>query len=145
MKKYVICTSLEEQSLATLKKLKKVIDLQQAEVHVVTIFEIKLYNVDLAPYVYPSESQYPAIEKSAESILTTLAASLEIKKEKLITKCLFSSSMENAIKEYLVDVDADLVISATRGKHGLEGFFSSSFTDYLCKFSPCDILVLRPE
>jgi nucleotide-binding universal stress UspA family protein len=48
------------------------------------------------------------------------------------------------INYYLKEVKADLVVTATKGKHGIDGFFSSSFTDYLCKFSPCDVLVMRP-
>lgn len=45
--------------------------------------------------------------------------------------------------EYLKEVKADLVITATRGKHGIEGLFSSSFTDHLVKHAPCNVLTLR--
>jgi nucleotide-binding universal stress UspA family protein len=52
-------------------------------------------------------------------------------------------------EEELIDIlkatQATLVVVATRGKHGFEGLFHSSFTDYMVKFAPCDVFVVRPE
>lgn len=52
-------------------------------------------------------------------------------------------------EEELIDIlkreHATLVVVATRGKHGFEGLFHSSFTDYMVKFAPCDVFVVRPE
>jgi nucleotide-binding universal stress UspA family protein len=52
---------------------------------------------------------------------------------------------EQELVEILKRLKATLVVVATRGKHGFEGFFHSSFTDYMVKFSPCDVFVVRPE
>lgn len=144
MKNYVLCTTMEEQSLDTLKRIGSTLDLQNAIVHIVTIVEIKVYNMELAPFVYPSEDQYTEIESSAKILMNSLATTLGLKKENIRINCFFDSNRETRIKKYLIDEKADLVVSATRGKHGIDGFFSSSFTDYLCKFSPCDVLVMRP-
>ena len=103
-----------------------------------------MYNSDLVPYVYPYEDQYPAIEQATLSILDSLGESLGIQKNRLISKCFFTYDHKEKMVEYLKEVNANLVVSATRGKSGLAGFFSSSFTEHLCKFSPCDVLVLRP-
>lgn len=37
-----------------------------------------------------------------------------------------------------------LLVLATRGKHGFDGLFHSSFADYMIKFAPCDVYIVRP-
>lgn len=145
MKTYVLCTTLEQHSIDTLKKVKDIFNLNQAVIHFITIFEIQIYNLDYIPYIYPSESQYEEMESAAEVVMNSLAQSLGVKKENTVINCFFDSNRENKIKNYLTEVEADLVVTATRGKHGIDGLFSSSFTDFLCKFSPCDVLVMRPS
>lgn len=145
MKNYVLCTSLEEASIDTLKKLKNDIELKDTNIHIITVIEKQIYTVDFAPYIYPIETQYPSIEASALDLLKTLGQSLGVEEKNIFCKCFIEYDREKTVKDYLDKVKADLVIVATRGKHGVEGFFSSSFTDYLCKFSPCDVLVMRPR
>lgn len=144
MKTYVLCSSLEEDSHETLKKIKNDISLANVKLHIITVIEKQIYTVEMAPYIYPVESQYPAMEASALELLKTLGNDLGVDPENIVYKCFIEYDREKTVKDYLKAVSADLVVVATRGKHGLEGFFSSSFTDYLCKFSPCDVLVLRP-
>ena len=145
MKNYVIWTTLADDSLTTLKNLKNDIDLKNAKIHIITIVEKQIYTVELAAYVYPVENQYPAIESSALTILNSLARDLGVTQDQVTCKCFFEYDREKKVKEYINDVKANLVVVATRGKHGVEGFFSSSFADFLCKFSPCDVLVMRPK
>ncbi|AUN97746.1 universal stress protein [Bacteriovorax stolpii] len=145
MKNYVLCASLEEDSIKTLAKLKRDLDLTDAKVHFVTVIEIQVYNSELSAYVYPVESQYAEIESSAVAIQKNLAKTLGVPEAQATFKCFFDHSPEAKVKDYLEKVNADLVVTATRGRHGIAGFFSSSFTDFLCKYSPCDILVLRPS
>lgn len=52
---------------------------------------------------------------------------------------------EEEVIDILKERRATLVVVATRGKHGFEGLFHSSFTDYMVKFAPCDVFVVRPE
>ena len=52
---------------------------------------------------------------------------------------------EELVVDYLKKNKASLIVVATRGKHGFEGLFHSSFTDYMVKFSPCDVFVVRPS
>lgn len=145
MKNIVICTDLNQNSLDTLKTLPRNLDLKEAIVHFVHVFEIHMYNADIVPVIYPTEAQYPEIEQSTLGILDKLAHDLGIKEDQVRLKCFFSHSREERISGYLNDVQADLVVVATRGKHGIQGFFSSSLADFLCKYSPCDVLVLRPK
>lgn len=145
MKNIVICTDLNQNSLDTLKTLARNLDLKEAIVHFVHVFEIHMYNADIVPVIYPTEAQYPEIEQSTLGILDKLAHDLGAKEDQVRLKCFFSHSREERISSYLNDVQADLVVVATRGKHGIQGFFSSSLADFLCKYSPCDVLVLRPK
>lgn len=52
---------------------------------------------------------------------------------------------EEDIVNTLKRINATLIVVATRGKHGFEGLFHSSFTDYMVKFAPCDVFVVRPS
>ena len=104
-----------------------------------------MYNADIVPVIFPTEVQYPDIEASTLAILDKLSKELSIKPEQTQLKCYFSHSREEKIISYIKEVEADLVVVATRGKHGIEGFFSSSLADFLCKYSPCDVLVVRPK
>ncbi|MFA6236010.1 MAG: universal stress protein [Bacteriovorax sp.] len=148
MKNIVICTDLNQNSIDTLKTLPRNLDLltfKDATVHFVHVFEIHMYNADIVPVIYPTEVQYPEIEQSTLGILNKLAHDIGIKDDHLKVHCFFSHSREEKISSYLKDVNADLTVVATRGKHGIEGFFSSSLADFLCKYSPCDVLVVRPK
>jgi nucleotide-binding universal stress UspA family protein len=145
MKKIVMCVDLNQPCIDTLKTLATKIDLKYARVYLVHIFENQLYNADLVPFVFPLPEQHQAIEKSAIGILERLGKDLDLVQENVKAKCFFSFSREQKIKEYLHEVDADLVVLATRGRHGIAGFFSSSLADFLCKYSPCDVFVLRPN
>lgn len=145
MKSIVLCVDLNQDCLDTLKSLPKTLDIKNAKVHLVHAFEIHFYNIDLLPVVYPTEEQYPEIEKSTKTILNQLGADLGIDPRNLVTECYFTHSREEKIKEYLSDVNAGLAVVATRGRHGIEGLFSSSLADFLVKYSPCNVLVMRPH
>lgn len=145
MKNIVICADLNEASLARIRDLRHDIDLKHAKIHIVHVFEIQYYVAEFTPYVFPSEEQYSAMEKSTLGILEKLGSDLGCSKENLELKCYFGRSSEEKILEYLNISHADLAVVATRGKHGIDGLFSSSLTDFLTKYSPCDVLVLRPR
>jgi nucleotide-binding universal stress UspA family protein len=144
MKNIVICADLNQASLDTLKKFHRHHDYKHVMLHFVHVFEIRIYNADIVPVIFPTESQYAEIEKSSLAILKNLAHDMGVRDDQVQLKCFFSHSREEKIKSYLDEVKAELAVVATRGKHGIEGFFSSSLADFLCKYSPCDVLVLRP-
>lgn len=144
MKSIVLCVDLNQKCLDTLRQLPKTLNLNNVKVHLVHAFEIHFYNVDLLPVVYPTEEQYPDIEKSTLNILRQLGADLGLEPANLEMHCYFTHSREQRIKEYFEEVNADLGVVATRGQHGIEGLFSSSLADFLVKYSPCHVLVMRP-
>jgi nucleotide-binding universal stress UspA family protein len=145
MKNVVLCVDLNEETLNRLKKIHEDIDLKHSKIHLVHVFEIQYYMSEFTPFVFPTENQYSEMEKSTLSILEKFSLDLGINKENVILKCFFARSREEKLIEYLNDAKANLAVVATRGKHGVDGLFVSSVTDYLCKYSPCDVLVLRPN
>jgi nucleotide-binding universal stress UspA family protein len=145
MRNIVICADINEKSIETLKSLNQNIYLENSQVHLLHVFEIQMYNADIVPVIFPTEVQYPDIELSTIRNLDKLAIDLGIRSDQTHLKCFFTHSREEKIISYINEVNADLVIVATRGKHGIEGFFSSSLSDFLCKYSPCDVLVIRPK
>ena len=145
MRNVVVCADLKEECLNVLKTLGQKIDLKAAKVHLVHAFEIQSGVMEFATFVYPTEDQYPEIESSVLDLLENLRKDMGLTIEQTEKHCYFAHKKQTAIKDYIDKKEADLVVLSTRGKHGLEGFFASSLADYLCKYSPCDVLVLRPK
>ncbi|CAH1075488.1 universal stress protein [Candidatus Nitrotoga sp. 1052] len=58
---------------------------------------------------------------------------------------LFAQSPAERLAEYAKEINAGMIVVATRNKRGFSGLFLSSFADRLLKLSPCDVLVLRPN
>ncbi len=147
MREIVLCATLTDQSLDLIKHLKGSPLLNDARVHIVHCFEIQVYTNEFSPYIYPTEDKYPELTDAAKGILQNVED--ELKKShpnnEYVKEVYFSQSPKQKIKEYLADINADLVVVATRGKHGIEGLFTSSFAEFLVKYSPCDIHILRPK
>ncbi len=145
MKNYVLCVQLDNECPAILNRLKGDIELRHSRIHLVSVVEIKVYSSEFATFTYPVESQYKEIEEAALRTLTNLQHVLGLVDSQVVKKCFFDFDPQTKIKHYLNEVDAQLVVTASRGKHGIEGLFSSSFSDFLIKHSPCDVLVMRPN
>lgn len=143
MKNYVLCTTLDNECLNSLKNIRHKVDLKNTIVHIVTVVKLNIYHIDLSPYIYPTEIQYANMEMKAIDKMKDLGDSLGLDSDKIVYKCFFEYDKKEIIKKYIEEVNADLVVVATRGKYGIPGLFSSSLADFLCKFSPCDIFVMR--
>lgn len=143
MKNVVLSVALNDSSINLLKSLKGSELINNAHVHLVHCFEIHLYASDFTPFVFPGEDKYPEIESATKVILKNLAEELGIKS--FTTEVFFSSTPKKKMIDYLKEKKTELIIVATRGKHGIEGLFSSSFAEHLLKFSPCDVHILRPR
>lgn len=145
MKNIVVLTALNDDSINLIKTFKDNPILQGATLHFYHCFEINIYTTDLSPYIYPTEEQYEEIKKSSINILKEIAAEVATSSNKTQFQCEFSQSPKQKAIEYLQSINADCAIVATRGKHGIEGLFSSSFAEHLVKFSPCDIYILKEK
>jgi nucleotide-binding universal stress UspA family protein len=145
IKNYVLCTNLEAEGLKSLERVIYDLDVKNSVIHIVRIVEIQTFGNEHYSGVYPEEKDYPALETYTYEKTFRLEEKLKLNHAKVINKCFFEINREDKILNYLKEINADLVVTATRGKHGIDGFFSSSFTDFLCKFSPCDVLVMREK
>jgi nucleotide-binding universal stress UspA family protein len=92
-------------------------------------------------------------EKTYETMKTTLQKYLRDEAKKIFSNDFkgevsvhlsIHSHPEDEMVNILKHINSRLVVVATEGKHGLEGFFHNSFTDHLVRFAPCDVYVVRP-
>ncbi|MGE3611302.1 MAG: universal stress protein [Bacteriovoracaceae bacterium] len=93
-------------------------------------------------------------EKTYKEMIPTLERFLRDEAQKIIPpvykgELFFHLEIDFHPEDYFINlikkVNASLAVVSTRGKHGFEGLFHSSFTEHLIKFSPCDVYVVRPE
>lgn len=58
---------------------------------------------------------------------------------------IFAQSPAEQLAKHAKEINAGMIVIATRNKRGFAGLFLSSFADRILKLSPCDVLVLRPN
>lgn len=145
-KKIVIAVNLDQKDQKPLERLKNTPWFENTEVHFVYVLECAYYGVGLTAYYYPPTSEFPRIKKEVTQHLTKLSRKIfpHTGEQKIVVKCLFEQDAKESFCQYAKSVKADMVIVATRGKKGIKGFFDSSFARYLSKYSPADLLILRP-
>ncbi len=143
--KVVIAVDMNEASLKTLSQLSNFIFPKDSEIHLVHVFELSFFSFDFIPSLQPTPENYFLLEKTIEEKLVKIKKQLGLDHhEKVVLKCLIS---ENAKQEFLNYADksgATLIIAASQEKEGLKGFFESSFTNFLNKFSKANLIILRP-
>ena len=146
--KVVVAVNFNKDTLETLHTLKKMNNiLGEAEIHFVHVFEVMVYSFDLTSRIWPDEGEQAKIKHDVESRLCKLTEEILPKghNHKIVIECFFDVNPKEKLCDYIKDIHASMAIVATRGKKGIQGFFDSSFAQYLCKFSPASVLVLRPH
>lgn len=143
-KKIVLAVPTETELIKNLTKAQNWIDLKNQEVVLVHFFPISHYMNEFTPYAFPDDSQKVEIKASICKMLENVRDTLNLSKEKTTLICEFTNSVRPDMVDFLKNQGANLLILATRGKHGIPGLFDSSFAEYMNKYSPCDVLVLRP-
>lgn len=147
-KTVVVAVDFNKDCLNTLKTLHKMPQiLGDAEIHFVHVFEIIIYSFDLTSRAWPLPEEQSKIEAEVVDRLSKLAQEILPKghTNKVVVKCLFDVSAKERFCEYTKEAHAGMAVVATRGKHGIQGLFDSSFAQHLCKYSPASIFVLRPH
>lgn len=148
MKKVMICAPMNEDGLGQLKELDYRNLLAGNEVTIVHCFKTEMYTDAFLVNFYPTEEQLPAIEKSVTDVLIGLQSKIqgiEHPPKNVTVKVLFGSDPKHKIIDFISSSKADLTVIATRGKHGIEGLFSSSFAEYMIRHSPCPLFISRPH
>lgn len=144
-KKIVIAVSLEEETLKPLQQLKNMDISKDAEIHLVHIVPTILYarGMQFSVLTYPLPEERPKIEEDIISRLKEVKKDIFPEAQDVIFKCLFDANEKAAFNDYVESQKAELVVVATRGRHGLKTMFDSSFAQHQLKYSPVNVLVLR--
>jgi len=145
-KTIAVCVSLKDESeMEELKHLANSNLFENADIHLVHVFKKNLYFNELTPYNFPDESNFETIESTVQEILANFSKNIipQSSLSKVTCHCLLNTDPKQRLVTFLTDIKADLVISSIRQNHGIEGVFTSSFTEYLCKFAPCDVYVVK--
>lgn len=146
--KIVIALPLEDQLLEPFHEWGKNFDFS----HVESIMFVHIVKKNITPLEFglvesPDDNTYEEMVPTISKFLKDEARRIipQDFKGKVDFKVTKDFNPEEEIIELLKRENATLVVVATRGKHGFEGLFHSSFTDYMVKFAPCDVFVVRPE
>src|SRR5690606_11946238 len=99
------------------------------------------YPYMMPPTIYPNPEQKEEIRKTIQEILDGVTA--EVGAASKVSHCLFHVNPKEGSIEYLEKAAPDLCIGFSKERHGLSGYFHSSFSEYLIKHSPVPVLVLR--
>ncbi len=144
----VIALPLEDELLKPFYSWSNSVDFNQFDyISFIHIVKKTLTPIEFSVIESPTEATFLQMKPTLENFLKE-------EKNKIIPKN-FSGEIKYIVSKhlhpdeemihFLRELKAKLVVVSTRGKHGLKGLFTSSFTDRMVKFSPCHILVLRPE
>ena len=146
--KIVIALPLEESLLKPLYQWGKKFDFSHVQkIHFIHVVKKNITPLEFGLVESPDDATYREMRPTLENFLREEAKKI-IPPEFLsladyqVTK---DFHPEEELIDLLKELKATLIVVATRGKHGFEGLFHSSFTDYMVKFAPCDVFVVRPE
>lgn len=146
MKNIVICVNIDKKSFAGLKKVMQYLPKSDVNITLMHIWDKKAYEYpgDLIVPFYPNDDQAVDIEKDMRQQLDKQASAFSGIESSKFDTCVFSSSSAKSdTVDFLKKSNADLVICMSSQKGSVENFFHSSFTNYLCAYSPCDVLSVR--
>ena len=143
--KVVVAVSMEEETQQPLYQMKNLHFSPDTEIHLIHVMPVILYarGMDLHVLTYPLEEERPKIVETVTDKLKKLAREIFPEQSNIVYECLFDSNEKAAFCDYVQEQKADLVVVATRGKHGIKNFFDSSFAQHQLKHSPTNVLVLR--
>lgn len=140
-----IAISLEEELISTMMQVETLELATDAEIHLVHVVPTILYARGMHPsaLTYPLPEERPGIEQAIVDKLKVIAGRLFPRNKNIVLRCLFGQNEQETFCDYLKEHGADFAVVATRGKHGIATLFDSSFAQYLCRYSPVPLIVLR--
>ncbi len=142
MKNVFVCLPMDENAQNEIAaRLQRADWLKDSKVSFVHVFKEENYPYMVPPTIYPTEEQKVEIKKTIEEIFNNLLEKVPAKSKEAL--CLFHPNPKEGMVEYIKKKSPDTVISFTKEKHGLRDYFHSSFTEYLIKHAPCDVLTIR--
>jgi nucleotide-binding universal stress UspA family protein len=144
-KNIVIAMPLEADLTKTVMSWASHEDFSGSDVSLVHFVRQEYSGYEMTVVTYPDDKVFSEMKPVFETHLKQLSEKIAPGKKAKDIKVMLTPSPADSMVKYLEESKADLLVVATRGKTGLAGFFGSSFAEHMNKFSPCDVLVLRPR
>ena len=144
--KIVVPTDFSNESLAVLDWVKRLSDRGHAEVHCVNVVQQPMMYMPVAPGTamgtMPSVNELQGIAKQS---LTTFVEAHMFDLETLpLTKVLVGRPAEE-ITNYAQEIDAQMIVIATRGQSGLAHMMLGSTAEGVVRSAKCPVLTVRSD
>lgn len=143
----VVALPLEEELVRPLYEWGKNFDFSHVEsVHFIHVVKKNITPLEFGLIETPDEGTFQDMVPTLEKFVQAEAKKIlpEDFKGQVSMQLTKDFDPQEEVIDILKDRLATLIVVATRGKHGLDGLFHSSFTDYMIKYAPCDVFVVRP-
>ena len=142
MKNIVVCMPMDKKAQdAIVKRLARLDWIKGASLTLVNVFKEESYPYMVPPTIYPTQEQKTEIRKTVIEIFDNLEKEIPALEKR--SECVFHPNPKEGMVEYVKKHKPDIVITYTKEKHGLRDYFHSSFTEYLVKHAPCDVMAIR--
>lgn len=136
-KKVLFATDFDEVGVSAAHKAKKIADENHAELLLVHVVE------PIPAYAYPGFAGFAEVEQSireqAEKELNALADKLGVDEKH---RMLEFGSTKNEVLRVAKELDVDLIVTGSHGKHGLALLLGSTANSIL-HAAKCDVLIVR--
>lgn len=145
--KILVALPIEEELLQPLHDWGKRFDWSHVDdVHFVHVVKKNITPLEFGLMEMPDDGTYKDMKPTLEKFLRDEAKKILPTEFKGKAHFHLDSNFNPAedIIQTIKGLKTNLVVVSTRGKHGFDGLFHSSFTDHMVKFAPCDVFVVRP-
>lgn len=142
--KIVVPTDFSNESLVVLDWVKRLNDRGHAEVHCVNVVHQPMMYMPIAPgTAMGSMPPIDELQRISEQSLNTFVETHMFDLEKLpITKVLVGRPAQE-ITSYAEEIDAQMIVIATRGQSGLAHMMLGSTAEGVVRAAKCPVLTVR--
>lgn len=151
MKKMMACIDLKNISLKSISNYLSDYNWTHTnELHLIHGFLLQTFSDGFYIDTYPLEKDYKEIVDSAIKTMDSIEIEIFknnniLLKPKIIKECFITSSPKNKLANYSNEKGIDIMLIATRGKHGIKGLFSSSFARFMLSHVKAELRIIRSE
>ena len=144
MKKIMVCIDFQSESIDSLVAKLKTLDWSKAsELHLTSCFVLNMHSFGFFPEIKVGEIQ-KEVQKNLDASLDALAKDLDLGEGiKVIKQGIISDSERESLAKYAQENKIDQMIISTREKHGIIGYFTSSFAEFMLRHSKSELLIIR--
>lgn len=136
-KKILFATDFDEVGLKAARKAKKIADENQAKLHLIHVIE------PIPAYAYPGFAGFAEVEVSireqAQEELKKLAGELNVADDDLYLEL---GSTKHEVLRIASELEIDLIVAGSHGKHGLALLLGST-ANAILHGAECDVLIVR--